>query len=309
MRSLCGTDARTADSRSLARVIIATHNGKFHADDVFGVALLKSLHPEAEVIRTRDQDRLDAADIVLDVGGVYDPKTRRFDHHQRSSGARPNGILFSAFGLLWKHYGKEFCDGDQDVWQKIDSRLVRAIDAVDNGQDLYTVTDFRTVPLDISAVLGLFNPIGQDEDFDAQFEVAVALATTLLGRLKSKYVHVLAAEREFLSLYKASEDRRYVVLDQFIPHGSVATAQPELLFTVFPGATGNWTLQTVRPEGSQFGSRKELPETWRGLNTSDLAAVTGVQDSVFCHKAGFIAAAETRDGALELLRLALETKV
>lgn len=293
-------------SRRLSGVIIATHNGKFHADDVFGVALLTSLHPDAQVIRTRDPERLDAADIVLDVGGVYDPKTRRFDHHQRSSGARENGILFSAFGLLWQHYGKEFCDGDEAVWQKIDSRLVKAIDAVDNGQDLFTVTEFRTAPLDISAVLGLFNPIGDDEDFDEQFVAAVALAKTLLTRFKAKYAHTLAAERQFVELYAASEDKRVVVLDTFIPHGSVATAQQELLFTVFPGATGNWTLQTVRPEGSQFGSRKELPLAWRGLNGAELAEVTGVTDAVFCHKAGFICAAESREGALELLRLALE---
>ena len=287
-------------------MIIATHNGKFHADDVFGVALLTSLYPDAQVIRTRDQARLDEADIVLDVGGVFDPETLRFDHHQLSSGARPNGILYSAFGLLWQHYGKEFCDGDDAVWLKIDSRLVRAIDAVDNGQDLYEVSKYRTGPLDISAVLGLFNPIGDDEDFDSQFMLTVELARTLLNRFKAKYAHTLAAEREFVAAYEASEDKRYVVLEKFIPHGSVSSAQPELLFTVFPGATGNWTLQTVKPDGSQFGSRKALPEAWRGLNGEELAAVTHVTDAVFCHKAGFIGAAESREGALKMLELALE---
>lgn len=288
-------------------MIIATHNGKFHADDVFGVALLTSLHPEAQVIRTRDQALLDSADIVLDVGGVYDVASQRFDHHQRSSGARENGILYSAFGLLWQHYGPEYCNGDDAVWQKIDSRLVKAIDAVDNGQDLFTVTDFRTAPLDVSAVLGLFNPISDAENFDEQFTVAVELARTLLSRFKAKYEYTLAAEREFVAAYEASEDRRFVVLDKFIPHGAVSTAQPDLLFTVFPGATGNWTMQTVKPEGSQFGSRKELPLAWRGLNGEDLAAATGVEDAVFCHKAGFICAAESRAGVLSLLALALKS--
>lgn len=288
-------------------MIIATHNGKFHADDVFGVALLTSLFPQAQVIRTRDQSVLDSADIVLDVGGVYDVEAQRFDHHQRSSGARENGILYSAFGLLWQHYGPQFCDGDDAVWQKIDSRLVKAIDAVDNGQDLFTVSQFRTAPLDISAVLGLFNPISDSEDFDSQFLLAVELARTLLTRFKEKYTHTLAAEREFIAAYEAGSDKRFVVLDKFIPHGGVSTAQPELLFTVFPGATGNWTLQTVKPEGSQFGSRKELPQSWRGLNGAELAEVTGVPDAVFCHKAGFICAAESKTGVLSLLELALKS--
>lgn len=285
-------------------MIIATHNGKFHADDVFGVALLRQLFPQAQVIRTRDQEVLDSADIVLDVGGVYDPKTLRFDHHQLSSGARESGILYSAFGLLWQHYGKEFC-GDDAVWQKIDSRLVTAIDAVDNGQDLYEVSDFGTRPFDISEYLGLLNPIGDDEDFDSQFEVAVALATTVLLRLKAKYEEAIKAQEYFLELYAASADPRAVVLDKFVPHGSIATKQPELLFTVFPGATGNWTIQTVRPEKSQFGNRKDLPAAWRGLNGQALAEVTGVPDAVFCHKAAFIGAAQSREGALKLLELAL----
>jgi uncharacterized UPF0160 family protein len=277
--------------RRLCGVIIATHNGKFHADDVFGVALLTQLFPDAEVVRTRDPEVLATADVVLDVGGAYDVE-------------RDNGILYSAFGLLWQHYGKEYC-GDDAVWQKIDSRLVQAIDAVDNGQDLYTVSDLGAAPVDVSEVLGLFNPLGDDEDFDSQFQVAVALATTLLQRYRLRYATSIAAERTFLDAYAASPKKTYVVLEKFVPHGGIATKQPKLLFTVFPGATGHWTIQTVRPESSQFGSRKELPEPWRGLNGAELAEVTGVPDAVFCHKAGFIAAAETREGALEMLRQAL----
>lgn len=34
-------------------------------------------------IRTRDPAVLDTCDVVVDVGGVYDPAKNRFDHHQR----------------------------------------------------------------------------------------------------------------------------------------------------------------------------------------------------------------------------------
>lgn len=285
-------------------MIIATHNGKFHADDVFGVALLKQLFPDAEVVRSRDPKVLDAADLVLDVGGVYDVSKKRFDHHQLSSGGRESGILYSAFGLLWQEYGKQFC-GNDEIWQKIDSRLVNAIDAVDNGQDLYTISEFGTRPFDLSEYLGLFNPIGEDEDFDSQFFVAVDLATTVLHRLKAKYAAVIAAEEYFAAAYSAATDKRFVVLDKYIPHAGIASKQPDLLYTVYPGATGNWTIQAVRPEKSQFGNRKDLPAKWRGLNGADLAEVTGVADAVFCHKAAFICAAESREGALKLVELAI----
>lgn len=33
--------------------------------------------------RTRDPALLDTCDIIVDVGGIYDPHKLRFDHHQR----------------------------------------------------------------------------------------------------------------------------------------------------------------------------------------------------------------------------------
>jgi uncharacterized UPF0160 family protein len=38
----------------------------------------------ANLIRTRDASKLSECDIVVDVGGVYDPATHRYDHHQVS---------------------------------------------------------------------------------------------------------------------------------------------------------------------------------------------------------------------------------
>ena len=35
------------------------------------------------VCRTRDPKVLEQCDVVVDVGGVYDPDTHRYDHHQR----------------------------------------------------------------------------------------------------------------------------------------------------------------------------------------------------------------------------------
>jgi hypothetical protein len=54
-------------------MLIVTHGGKFHADDAWAVAVLQALHPEADLIRTRDQAIIDTADFVVDVGGVWPP--------------------------------------------------------------------------------------------------------------------------------------------------------------------------------------------------------------------------------------------
>ena len=103
---------------------IVTHSGNFHADDVFSIAALKNIFPTFTLIRTRNLDVIAKADLVIDVGGEYDPEAGRFDHHQRGgAGARDNGIPYSSFGLIWKKYGLELCHGSQELADALDSGL------------------------------------------------------------------------------------------------------------------------------------------------------------------------------------------
>lgn len=64
---------------------IGTHSGVFHCDDALACFMLKCLpkFKDAEIIRSRDESKLAECDVVVDVGGIYDPATQRFDHHQR----------------------------------------------------------------------------------------------------------------------------------------------------------------------------------------------------------------------------------
>ena len=64
-------------------MLIATHDGSFHADEVFAIAALGLLGEPLEVMRTRDRDALARADLRVDVGFRHDPSTGDFDHHQR----------------------------------------------------------------------------------------------------------------------------------------------------------------------------------------------------------------------------------
>ena len=64
---------------------IGTHNGAFHCDEVLACSMLKMLpeYNDAEIIRTRAENILKTCDIVVDVGGKYEPSSHRYDHHQR----------------------------------------------------------------------------------------------------------------------------------------------------------------------------------------------------------------------------------
>jgi len=64
---------------------IGTHNGTFHCDEALACYMLKLLpeYSDARITRSRDPELLKDCDVVVDVGGVYDPSTHRYDHHQR----------------------------------------------------------------------------------------------------------------------------------------------------------------------------------------------------------------------------------
>jgi uncharacterized UPF0160 family protein len=65
---------------------VGTHDGSFHADEVTacGLLLLFGLVDREKIVRSREPELLAKCEYVCDVGGVYDPEIKRFDHHQVS---------------------------------------------------------------------------------------------------------------------------------------------------------------------------------------------------------------------------------
>src|SRR3990167_2930192 len=63
----------------------ATHDGSFHADEVTACAflILYNFIDKDKIHRTRDPIEINNCEYVCDVGGIYDPKHKRFDHHQK----------------------------------------------------------------------------------------------------------------------------------------------------------------------------------------------------------------------------------
>lgn len=84
----------------------------------------------------------------------------------------------------------------------------------------------------------------------------------------------------------------------------VKAGADHLLFVVHPRES-DWCVTGIRQSGDSFEQRADLPAAWAGLTGQDLAAVSGVADATFCHNGLFIAAAKTRDAALEMARIAV----
>lgn len=309
-------------------MIIATHSGKFHADDVWAVTVLDLLFPGSELIRTRDPECIRAADFAVDVGGIWDPSTGRFDHHQKGfAGARQTGVTYASAGLVWKEYGARCVAllaktqsghmlserGAQEIAYGIDADVVQYLDMSDTGAA-------RNAPggYGLSAVVSGFNTTWLDEQAAGsavaaealrlqQFRRAMAfIADVLINQVRYRIGSMLAVDQ--VRQGEPLEDGRLLFLkNAALPWTSVVRREmPNVLFVISHSmAEQRYMLHTVPATTDTFEARRDLPAAWAGLQGAELAAVTGVPDAMFCHNGLFIAAAISFEGALQLARLAL----
>ena len=160
------------------RTIVVTHDGIFHADEVFAVALLSIVfYNNINVVRTRSKAELMLAVAspivwVVDVGGVYDPDKLCFDHHQDIT-------LASAAGLVWQHVKGLVTPVEQEVM----AAFFEAIDAVDCNRDGIHQTWGKTMPRGMrhtSQLISGFNRGTKEAESDEAFAAAVSFAVSIL---------------------------------------------------------------------------------------------------------------------------------
>ena len=291
-------------------MLIATHDGSFHADEVFAIAALGLLGEPIEVLRTRDREVLASADVRVDVGFRYDPATGDFDHHQREfDSVRENGIRFASFGLIWREFGVRLCEGDPEVADAVDASLVQGVDANDTGQQLSESLVDGVYPLTVNGVIGGFNARWDEtlvpEQERLRFDEAVDLARGILAREVLSAASGRRSARIVQEAIAAAPDPRLIEIPVNAPWKQVLVpAAPEALYIIYPKRQG-FGLEAVPRELGSFENRRDLPEAWGGLEGDDLVAVTGVPDALFCHAKRFLVVAASHEGIEQLARLAL----
>jgi uncharacterized UPF0160 family protein len=292
-------------------VVAATHSGSFHADDVLAAAAMRLVMPTVKILRSRDMEQLNAADILFDVGRVFNSATCRFDHHQLEySEARANGIPYSSFGLVWRELGEKLC-GSAATANRVDISLVQGVDAIDCGVTLGK--EILPVKLmSVSAVLGCFNQGWQElaspEAIDESFEKAVGVATMILEN-SIREAKGLEKAKAVVEQANLMEEGRLMVLEQGVPWKETvldSNKYEKLLYVIYPDAQAKWHLSCVPDKSGSFSNRKSLPAAWAGLDGEELDKVTGIKGCVFCHRARFVGGHSTKEGVIAMARLALQ---
>ena len=274
-----------------------THGGKFHADDVFSSALLLYINPEIVISRGNKVPE-DFDGIVFDIG------RGRYDHHQKDSRVRENGVPYAAFGLLWEVLGKEILG--EELAEKMDESFIQPLDINDNTGEKN----------ELATLIGNFNPPwdakgGSDEAF---FQ-AVSVAGMILENKFERYLgneradrrveEVLAEHTEALASGETpAENTNILVLPEFIPCQK-ALAETEIAFVIFPSNRGGYCIQPQKREYS-MNYKCSFPSQWLGLEGEELVKETGLSSAVFCHKGGFLMTVGELEDAKAACKKALE---
>jgi len=277
---------------------VATHSGPFHADDVLAVALLRTfVDAEATVVRTRDLARIADADVVVDVGGIHDPATCRFDHHQASY---TGGYSSAGMVLEW------LAESDR-VRPALAARLrdgvVAYVDDVDNGRR----SPDPAVPCFPLMVQALNQPASTLPEFDLAFDGAVAMAEAYVRGVVAAQDADDRAEAVVVAEMRRADGAgsNLILLKEYVrwkaPYFRLGGATHQTEFVIHPGPDGSWRAAAIPPRLDSFDQKRSLPEAWAGLTDGELEAVTGVEGARFCHKNRFITVFDTRDGLLRAM--------
>lgn len=300
----------------MAVEFLVTHSGGFHADELLSSVILTRLYPGAQIVRSRapgwitpSQDR-----IIYDVGGAYDAEAQIFDHHQRGAPLRENGQPYSSFGLVWKHYGRDYLTAlgipaadIEDVHASFDKSFVLPIDLTDNGA-LSPAIAGELAGLTLPSLLETLKPSFDNREpgaDDAAFHGALTIARAFVEAGIEKKAAKLRAETLVLKAIEQTGESRILELPIGMPFrpAIVKAGADHLLFVVHP-RDKDWCVTGIRRAEEGFELRADLPVSWAGLTNGDLERASGVEGATFCHNGRFIAAAKTREAAMMMAKIA-----
>ena len=273
-----------------------THSGKFHADDVFSAALLLYLNPEITITRGNKVPE-DFEGIVFDIG------RGQYDHHQKDSRIRENGVAYAALGLLWEALGAEILG--EELAQKFDEAFVQPLDNNDNTGEKN----------ELAALIGNFNPTWDASGSnDEAFFQAVSVAGMILENKFERYLgneradrrveEILEAhERALQSGEKTENEAKILILPEFVPCQK-RLSETEIAFVIFPSNRGGYCIQPQKKEYS-MNYKCSFPSSWLGLEGEELSLVTGLKSAAFCHKGGFLMTCGTLEDSVLACRSSL----
>ena len=215
-------------------------------------------------------------------------------------------------------------------YHKIYINFIEHIDANDNGISISN--DDTTLKYIISSALphrvGRLNPAWNEEVtseiYNSRFIEAMCLTgCEFIEQVVNLYKNWLPAreivEDSIKNRHEIDSSGRIIVLNKFCPwkehlfdieeewkiSNNNNCNDNKILYCLYGDSSGSWRVQAVPEHPTSFESRKKLPTDLRGLRDKELSDKCGISGCIFIHASGFIGGHSTKDGAIQLAKLAL----
>ena len=246
-------------------VRIATHDGVFHADEVFAVAAIadacKYMGATYQLYRTRNESVLSACDIRVDVGGKFHPETGDFDHHHDIT-------LPASCTLVWD----DLC-GSVFVRQT----LLDPISSLDCNFSEYTkkypIGPYKTVG---QAIMDFYDSNHPNGSFDEAVKFARLVLRNSVRKAEEREAHLKTiADGKNIGEFAASYDAA-------IPYNEFR-AKLDRPIIVFPDPVSGHCVVSLDTDKFNFANIDTT--LWPEL--------------LFTHKAGFFTKWQTKEAAVE----------
>ena len=298
---------------------LITHDATFHADEVVAsiiaacyLRITKGLDI-VKLCRVSEVPRdLNPEVIVYDIGGG------RFDHHDaKNFKVRRNEVPYAAAGLIWKAFGDELtkCTPDPaSVWYEIERKMIRGIDAIDNGA--IPSIDYPATVMSVSNVISSFNPNwDEDKNTDEAFVEALTFAAIVFNNV-FKHAFSKVKAKQPLEEEIENAEGEIMVMERLLPWTNhlLYSENPKaekIKFVIYRSKRGGYEWHTV-PKGKSRDLRNiprvSVPNKWRGMRNEELRRVTGIPTAIFCHLSGMTGSAETLEGAIAMVKLAMASE-
>ena len=300
-------------------LVVGTHNGIFHSDEVVACAMLYLTggFKEIWIIRTRDEEILKKCDICVDVGGGV------YDHHTEKK-FRSNGKIYASAGLVWNDFGrsllkktlmKYFSEFKIDLavaFKTFDEEIIQVVDYEDNGVPCDRQNPFNYITA--------FHPRWDKtspQDFNRQFKKVLEITISVLEEQLKDCLSRVYSKATLLERWNNPEFFQNGILE--IPsqtfkwqipcieiNDTITDEAKKINFVIFKHPSGDWAAQCVALNKKDlFGRRIPFPKAWAGLFADKLPEVSGVETATFCHLGCFFVRAKNKQDVIKMCKIAM----
>jgi uncharacterized UPF0160 family protein len=262
------------------------------------------------------------ADIVVDVGSVYNHQLRRYDHHMTNPPHDERGHLFSSAGLVWYHYNSSYLkaigipktieiendivDIEYLINRIIRNRWIIPIDRGDNG--------LHSGPTPISELVSTMGPIDPEksrEKYNKQFLECVSMVSHVFERACFHAVDtIIAKQRLIYGKKEYLEDGKIVCLDIDVKDFGFFSGS-KVHFVIYPVLDHNtgYTFYNIRPIFDTFNRKYKtpIPRNLCGITEEEILD-RGIEGVPFIHHSGFMAKAISKEAAISFCNKIMESE-